>query len=200
MTIPGMDELHIMLITSLAGLCPTGFFLAIDNLRDRAMFETVYSARLRLSEIVHLCVQDIDSKQMRIFVHHGKGGKDWYSLLSLRNLEVLRKYWKQYRPNHPDGYLFYARSRDQHILTSRSVDNAFSKYQEIAHLSKSYTVRTLRHSCATLLLSLGYNMKDIQGWLGHNDYLITANTYTHSDYKNRISMISRVESIFNPIT
>lgn len=61
----------------------------MDSLRDRAMFETVYSAGLRLSEITHLRVQDIDSEQMRIFVHHGKGGKNRYTLLSQRNLEVL---------------------------------------------------------------------------------------------------------------
>jgi len=52
------------------------FFSVIDNLRDLAIFETVYGAGLRLSEIVHLRVQDIDSEQMRIFVYHGKGGKD----------------------------------------------------------------------------------------------------------------------------
>lgn len=95
---------------------------------QRAMFETVYGAGLRLSEIVHLRIQDIDSKQMRIFVHHGKGGKDRFTLLSQRNLAVLREYWKQYRPNHPEGYLFFARSKDKHILTCRSVENAFHKY------------------------------------------------------------------------
>jgi site-specific recombinase XerD len=104
-------------------------FSVIDNLQDKAMFETVYGAGLRVSEIVHLRVQDIDSKQMRIFVHHGKGGKDRFTLLSQRNLDILREYWKQYRPNHPEGYLFYARSRDKHTLTSRSVDNAFNKYK-----------------------------------------------------------------------
>ncbi len=57
----------------------TGFFSSMDNLRDRAMFETAYGAGLRLSEITHLRVQDIDSEQMRIFVHHGKGGKDRYN-------------------------------------------------------------------------------------------------------------------------
>lgn len=74
------------------------FFSVINNLRDKAMFETVYGTGLRLSEIVYLRVQDIDSKQMRIFVHHGKGGKDRFTLLSERNLEILREYWKQYRP------------------------------------------------------------------------------------------------------
>ena len=51
------------------------FFSVIDNLRDRTIFETVYGAGLRLSEITHLRVQDIDSKQMRIFVHQGERRK-----------------------------------------------------------------------------------------------------------------------------
>ncbi|MDD4565876.1 MAG: hypothetical protein PHE79_10430, partial [Eubacteriales bacterium] len=42
-------------------------------------------------------------------------------LLSKRNLELLREYWKEYRPNHSDGFLFYARSKDKHTLTTRSV-------------------------------------------------------------------------------
>ena len=100
-------------------------FFSMDNLRDRAMFETVYGAGLRLSEITHLRVQDIDSQQMRIFAHHGKGGKDRFTLLSQRNWEVLRAYWKEYRPNHPEGYLFYPRKQRQKVLTPRSVANAF---------------------------------------------------------------------------
>lgn len=70
------------------------FFSVIDNLRDTAMFETVYGAGLRVSEITRLRVQDINSEQMRIFVYHGKGGKDRYTLLSQQNLEILREYWK----------------------------------------------------------------------------------------------------------
>ena len=88
------------------------FFSSMASLRDRAMFETVYAAGLRLSEITYLRVQDIDSEQMRIFIHHGKGGKDRYTLLSPRNLEVLRAYWKEYRPNHPEGYLFLSQKAE----------------------------------------------------------------------------------------
>ena len=59
------------------------FFSSMDNLRDKAMFETAYGAGLRLSEIAHLRIQDIDSEQMRIFVHHGKGGKPRCTLIRI---------------------------------------------------------------------------------------------------------------------
>lgn len=160
------------------------FFSVIDNLRDRTMFETVYGAGLRLSEIVHLRVQDIDSKQMRIFVHHGKGGKDRFTLLSQRNLAVLREYWKQYRPNHPGGYLFYARSRDKHVLTPRSVENAFHKYKAMAYLPESYTVHTLRHCFATHLLESGVEVCQIKELLGHT-FIQTTAFYLHLSNLNQ---------------
>ena len=125
--------------------------------------EIAYGAVLRLSEITHLRVQDIDSKQMRLFVHQGK---DRYTLLSQRSLDLLQEYWKQYRPNLPDGYLFYGRGRNKHILTSRSVQNTFNKYKVLANLPKTYTVHTLRHCFATHLIESGVDVFQIKDLLG----------------------------------
>ena len=154
------------------------FFSVIDNLRDRAMFETVYGAGLRLSEIARLRVQDIDSKEMRLFVHQGKGGRDRFTLLSQRNLDVLREYWKQYRPNHPDGYLFYARSKNKHPLTPRSVGNAFNKYRNQAKLPNTFTVHTLRHCFATHLMESGVEIYRVKELLGHS-FIQTTSFYLH---------------------
>ena len=154
------------------------FFNVIDNLRDRTMFETIYGSGLRISEIVKLRVQDIDSKQMRIYVQKGKGNKDRYTLLSQRNLELLREYWKQYRPNHPDGYLFYTRSKSKHVMTIRSVTNAFSKYRKLANLSDNYTSHTLRHCFATHLLESGMDIYRIKELLGHT-FIQTTSFYLH---------------------
>ena len=154
------------------------FFSVIDSLRDRTMFETIYGAGLRISEIVKLRVQDIDSKQMRIYVQKGKGNKDRYTLLSERNLDLLREYWKEYRPNHSDGFLFYARSRDKHTLTTRSVANAFSKYRKRAGLHHTYTSHTLRHCFATHLLEAGMDIYRIKELLGHT-FIQTTSFYLH---------------------
>ncbi len=160
------------------------FFSVIDNLRDRAMFETVYGAGLHLSEIIHLRVQDIDSEQMRIFVHDGKGGKDRFTLLSQRNLELLREYWKQYRPDHPEGYLFYARSRDKHIPSARAIENAFHKYRAKAKLPETYTVHTLRHCFAPHLLESGAEVCQIKELLGHT-FIQTTAFYLHLSNLNK---------------
>lgn len=154
------------------------FFSVIDNLRDKAMFETVYGAGLRVSEIIRLRTQDIDSEQMRIFVYHGKGGKDRYTLLSQRNLEILREYWKQYRPNHPEGYLFYSRIRKNNIMTSRAIQDAFHKYCRKANLPDTFTVHTLRHCFATHLLESGVELVQIKQLLGHT-FLQTTSIYLH---------------------
>jgi integrase/recombinase XerD len=137
--------------------------------------EIAYGAVLRLSEITHLRVQDIDSKQMRLFVHQGK---DRYTLLSQRSLDLLQEYWKQYRPNLPDGYLFYGRGRNKHILTSRSVQNAFNKYKALANLPKTYTVHTLRHCFATHLIESGVDVCQIKDLLGHT-FIQTTAFYLH---------------------
>jgi site-specific recombinase XerD len=154
------------------------FFSAIDNLRDKAIFETVYGAGLRVSEVVQLRVQDIDSEQMRIFVHQGKGGKDRYTLLSQRNLDLLREYWKQYRPSHPDGFLFYSRGRKKYVMTSRAVQDAFNKYRILAKLPETFTVHTLRHCFATHLLDSGVEVYRIKELLGHT-YIQTTALYLH---------------------
>lgn len=154
------------------------FFDSIDNLRDRTIFETIYGAGLRLNEITKLRVQDIDSEQMRIFVHQGKGGKDRYTILSQRNLELLRKYWRQYRPNHPEGYLFYPRMQRGKVLTPRMVGLLLCKYRQAAGLPDTFTVHTLRHCFATHLLDAGADVCYIKELLGHT-FIQTTAFYLH---------------------
>ncbi len=154
------------------------FFSVIDNLRDKAIFETVYGAGLRVSEVARLRVQDIDSNGMRLFVHHGKGGRDRFTLLSQRNLDLLRDYWKQYRPNHPDGYLFYSRSKRSSPMTSHAIQDAFNKYLKQAKLPDTFTVHTLRHCFATHLLESGVEIYRIKELLGHS-FIQTTSFYLH---------------------
>lgn len=154
------------------------FLSVIDNLRDRAIFETIYGAGLRLSEIAHLRVQDIDSEGMRVFVHQGKGGKDRYTLLSQRNLTVLREYWKAFRPNHPEGYLFYTRNGKERCMSSRAIQDAFHKYRKKAELSDKFSVHTLRHCFATHLLESGVDVCRIKQLMGHT-HIQSTTFYLH---------------------
>lgn len=93
-------------------------FDSCDNVRDKCILMTLYGSGLRLSEVANLKISDIDSQKMRIFVRNGKGGKDRYALLSKTNLDILREYWKTYRPKE---YLFKGRTKSSPHLTPRSM-------------------------------------------------------------------------------
>jgi len=141
-------------------------FDACDNLRDKCILMTLYGAGLRLSEVAGLKVTDIDSKKMQLFIRNAKGSKDRYALLSQANLEILRVYWKAYRPKE---WLFYSRVNTGTHITSRAVQDIFHKYIKKANISKKVTVHSLRHSFATHLLESGTSIFHIKQLLGHSD-------------------------------
>jgi integrase/recombinase XerD len=154
------------------------FFDSIDNLRDKAIFMTIYGGGLRLSEITSLRIQDIDSENMRIFVHHGKGGKDRYTLLSNDNLNLLRAYWKAYRPNHPEGYLFYPKGNKSRRIGNRAVQDAMAKHLKESNLSSKFAVHTIRHCFATHLLESGVDVCRIKQLMGHT-HIQSTTFYLH---------------------
>ncbi|WAC07256.1 MAG: site-specific integrase [Thermodesulfobacteriota bacterium] len=154
-------------------------FPAIRNLKHRALLMTIYSAGLRVSEVVHLKVSDIDSQRMMIRVRQGKGQKDRYTLLAQRTLEVLREYWKEYRPQY---WLFPAKPENEALSVS-AVQRVFEKIVLQAGIKKAASVHTLRHSFATHLLEAGTDLYHIQRLLGHTSPKTTA-IYLHLSRKN----------------
>jgi len=93
------------------------FFAVVDNLKHRMVLMTLDAAGLRVSEVVHLKVSDIDSARRVIRVEQGKGRRDRYVMLSPSLLPLLRTYWKAVRPRE---LLFPGRAPDTH-LSIRSV-------------------------------------------------------------------------------
>jgi integrase/recombinase XerD len=156
------------------------FFQAITNLKHRAILMTAYAAGLRVSEVVALRVEDIDSRRMVIRVRQAKGRKDRYVMLSSRLLDLLREYWKA-RRRRPElrssPWLFPGQNPDR-PMTSKPVHNACKAVREASGLSKRVTVHTLRHSFATHLLEAGTDIRTIQVLLGHRSIKTTA-LYTH---------------------
>jgi site-specific recombinase XerD len=71
---------------------------SVENVKHKAILMLVYSAGLRVSEIVKLKVEDIDSQRMLVHIKGAKGRKDRYTILSKVALETLKEYWKQYKP------------------------------------------------------------------------------------------------------
>jgi integrase/recombinase XerD len=158
----------------------TRFFQAITSLRHRAILMTAYAAGLRISEVLALRVDDIDSQRMVIRVRQGKGSKDRYVMLSPRLLTLLREYWKANRRRkvyQPSPWLFPGNVPGQPI-TDGAVYEACEEACRAAGLEKHVTVHTLRHTFATHLLESGTDLRTIQILLGHRSLNTTAR-YLH---------------------
>jgi len=152
---------------------------SITNKKHKAIIALIYSAGLRIGEVVKLKPQDIDSDRMLIKVYQGKGRKDRYTLLSQIALDVLREYYKEYQPKY---WLFPGGKPESH-LTSRSVQRVFKSACKQAKINKSVTVHSLRHSFATHLLENGVDLRYIQKLLGHSSSK-TTEIYTHVSRKS----------------
>lgn len=148
-----------------------------STLQNKAILMTIYGAGLRLSEVCNLRVRDIDSETMRIFIHQGKGGKDRYSILSQANLEILREYWKAYKPKHPGGWLFLNKDKSGNVHY-KTVQDAFNSAARRAGISKDVTTHTLRTCFATHLLEAGTDLFRIKQLLGHT-HIQSTTFYLH---------------------
>ena len=146
----------------------------VSNFKNKTVLMTIYSSGLRISEALNLKVSDIDSKNMLIRVSRGKGNKDRLTVLSSKNLEQLRRYWKLYRPTE---FLFPGLFADK-PLAATNIQLAFRKAKNMAGISKPATVHTLRASFATHLLEAHTDLRTIQLLMGHSDVSMTAN-YIH---------------------
>jgi site-specific recombinase XerD len=140
------------------------------SLKHKAALSVAYGCGLRVSEIVHLKVADIDSARMLIRVEQGKGRKDRYVMLSPNLLDLLRAWWRTARPQ---GWLFPGRDPGQPI-TTRQLDRACKAAAETAALDKRVSMHTLRHSFATHLLERKTDIRVIQVLLGHKKLDTTA--------------------------
>jgi integrase/recombinase XerD len=134
-----------------------------SNIKFKAMFMTAYAGGLRVSEIAHLKISDIDSENMQILIRQGKGNLDRFTLLSMTLLEILRRYYRQYRPQE---WLFPGKLPGQPIRT-RAIQDAFLKMKNRAGINKKATIHSLRHSFATHLLENGTDIVRIQRLMGH---------------------------------
>ncbi len=166
-------------------------FNACENLRDKCMLMIMYSAGLRLSEVSSLKVSDLDSEKMQIFIRNGKGGKDRFAILSKANLDVLREYWKEYRPKE---WLFYSRRKTGTHISTRATQNIFRKYKEIAGITKNVTCHSLRHSFATHLLEDGVSIFHIKQLLGHSDISTTC-FYLHLVKISELKVLSPLDAV-----
>ncbi len=134
-----------------------------ENLKHKCIISLLYSAGLRRSELINLKLVDILSEQMLIKIENSKGNKDRYVGLSKHMLEMLRRYYRQYKPK---VWLFEGASGGRY--SGESVGKLVQKAARTARIKRKVTPHMLRHSFATHHLENGTDLRYIQEFLGHS--------------------------------
>lgn len=143
------------------------------NRKHACIIKMLYGCGLRLNELLHLKLSDINSERMLVHVRNSKGNKDRVVMLAPALLEDLRSYFKAY---HPKVYLFEGQSGGRY--SEKSVQNIVKTAAAKAGITKQVTPHVLRHSFATHLLENGTDIRYIQQLLGHGS-VKTTEIYTH---------------------
>lgn len=143
------------------------------NRKHACIIKMLYGCGLRLNELLHLKLSDINSERMLVYVRNSKGNKDRVVMLAPALLEDLRNYFKAY---HPKVYLFEGQNGGRY--SEKSVQNIVKTAAVKAGITKQVTPHVLRHSFATHLLENGTDIRYIQQLLGHGS-VKTTEIYTH---------------------
>jgi site-specific recombinase XerD len=138
------------------------------------MLRVCYGCGLRLNELRHLKVRDIDGEHRRLRIEQGKGAKDRLVVLSSTLLAQLRVYWRAY---HPNDWLFPGRTPGEPV-SETLIQKAFQKAKQRAGITKHGGVHSLRHAFATHQLEAGLPVHRLQRLLGHNSLSSTVR-YVH---------------------
>lgn len=145
----------------------------VSNLKHKCIIQLLYGCGLRLNELLHLRLSDIDSKNKTILIRNNNGGSDRVVMLSSLLQESLIRYYKAY---HPEEYLIEGQGGGRY--SEKSVQTVVTNAAKKAGITKKVTPHTLRHSFATHLLENGTDIHYIQQLLGHKS-VHTTEIYTH---------------------
>jgi len=169
-------------------------FIEAASGRDRVMLQTAYACGLRIEELLHLRVNDIDSARMVVIVRQGKGRKDRLTPLSQRLLDELRVY---YRWQRPTTWLFPGQRPDQ-PLHPGGLQRLCRRLVVKLGLGKPVTPHTLRHSFATHMLEAGVDLFTLQAILGHSSLETTA-LYLHVGTRRLQQIPSLLDRLMLPL-
>lgn len=165
------------------------------GLRDRAILETLYSTGLRRMELSNLKLYDVETEGGRVFVRQGKGKKDRVIPIGERAAGWVARYVEEARPRLvsgvDEGWLFL--TNEGGYFSPERMTEFVRDYVEKAGLGKKGACHLFRHTCATLMLENGADVRFIQQMLGHSQ-LTTTQLYTQVS----IAQLQRVHAMTHP--
>jgi integrase/recombinase XerD len=163
---------------------------APTNLKHRAMLSLIYACGLRRSELLNLSLSDVHSDRNLLFIRQSKGKKDRVVPISNKIIEMLREYYKAYKPK---TWLFEGQipnTKYSEMSLAKVLKQALKK----AGNQKPVSLHWLRHSYATHLLESGTDLRYIQELLGHSSSR-TTEIYTHVSTKSLQQIRSPFEDL-----
>lgn len=161
------------------------------NLKHRSVLALLYSAGLRIGELINLELVDIDILRRQIFIKNGKGRKDRYVVLAESFVPLFQNYMFTYRPQR-----YFVEGEVGKKYSDSSVRKFLHQLTKLAKIKKHVTPHTLRHSYATHLLENGIGLRHIQELLGHAKPETTM-IYTHVIKKDLLDIKSPLDTILD---
>lgn len=162
--------------------------------RDRVLLATLYNTGARASEIINVCVSDIDLTRSKSILLHGKGRKERTIPLWKSTIRLLRSWLKKINPT-PECFVFPNRYGEK--LTRSGLEYRLSVATKIASIkiptlaNKKVSPHIIRHTTAMHLLQSGVNLTVVALWLGHEG-IITTHHYVEADITMKEAALRKI--------
>jgi integrase/recombinase XerD len=160
------------------------------SLKYKTFFTLAYSSGLRTSELRDLTMHDIDFDRKQVYVRQGKNGRDRYSILGNKTIQLLRTYMNVYRPK---SFLFYKQDDCTAKVSKDAIRRELRKLLVKNGIdSREVHMHTLRHCFATHLMESGTSIFHIMHLLGHVS-ICTTMVYLHMQDLHKLAITSPID-------
>jgi len=164
------------------------------SLKYKTLFTLAYASGLRTSELRNLTVRDVDFDRKQVYVRNGKNGRNRYSILGNKTIQLLKTYMNVYRPH---SFLFY-NQEDSTVRVSKDAIRRELRKLLIKNAidPREVHLHTLRHCFATHLMESGTSIFHIMHLLGHRS-IYTTMVYLHMQDLDKLNITSPID-LFEP--
>ncbi len=163
---------------------------ATKNLKHRTVLALLYSAGLRIGEVLNLKLQDIDVDRRQLYIKNAKGRKDRVVILAESFIPLYKNYYMTYKPD-----TYFIENPSGGVYSPGSIRKFIKVSSNRAGIKKCVTPHTLRHSYATHLIENGVGLRYVQDLLGHSKPETTM-IYTHIAKKDLLKIQSPLDTAF----
>ena len=168
------------------------FLSTMPDLKPQTMAVLMYSSGLRIGEVCSLRYEDIQRKNMRIHISHGKNRHDRYAVLSKYALDLLTRYWME--NGKPMGYLFPKQRGDDRPIDTFFLSRHIHAHEERLGWERRLTCHSFRHAFGTHLYENGTDLLTIKTLMGHKS-LASTMIYIHLASNGAGSAVSPLDSM-----